>query len=507
MRSGLQRRLQRFGLAIIGICAVLSSSFWLFVRLDVVPILTEHVRTKSRGSVEALDHDLAVPIAAGDLSDVRRRLRLLAKDPDFGYAIVRDPSGETLARAGERPPRDVHAPAGRTIAAQGGFTATSPIDLEGVSLGSVTTHFETRRVDQVLHWLALFALAGGLLTVAACVFALRYARAFVAPIHDVISLSRGLARGELDRRLAGKPPGELGQLVDALNGMAEALEKARTSVVDASRLAGMAEVATGVLHNVGNVLNSVNVSAQLMEDALRGSKVAMLPRVVGLIEEHRADLGRFLTEDPKGQKVPPFLQALSGQLEDERRTLLGETASLRQHVEHIKSVVTAQQSFARARGVSEVVAIDDVIETALAIEKSSFEDRSIKVVRDFETLPPVRVDRNRLIQILINLLSNARHAITDAVDARERIVTLQTRHVGDRVEIQVGDTGVGISEANLARIFQHGFTTKKNGHGFGLHSSALAATELGGSVRAESDGPGRGARFTIDLPLTLAEAA
>ena len=68
--------------------------------------------------------------------------------------------------------------------------------------------------------------------------------------------------------------------------------------------------------------------------------------------------------------------------------------------------------------------------------------------------------------------------------------------------ISVADNGIGIPAENLTRIFAHGFTTRKHGHGFGLHSSALAASEMGGALRVQSDGHGCGATFTIELPLS-----
>ena len=110
------------------------------------------------------------------------------------------------------------------------------------------------------------------------------------------------------------------------------------------------------------------------------------------------------------------------------------------------------------------------------------------------------VDKHSVLQILLNLLRNAEEAIDDA-GKPEKLIRVRIRRYGDdRVRIEVSDTGVGLAPENLTRIFAHGFTTKPHGHGFGLHSGALAAKQLGGALWAESDGPGLGATFTLELP-------
>jgi signal transduction histidine kinase len=86
-------------------------------------------------------------------------------------------------------------------------------------------------------------------------------------------------------------------------------------------------------------------------------------------------------------------------------------------------------------------------------------------------------------------------------------VTLRVASGEGRVRVSVIDNGVGIPAENLTRIFNQGFTTRKDGHGFGLHSGALAARELGGSLHVHSDGAGQGASFTLELPLAGAAPA
>src|SRR6185295_10708506 len=103
-----------------------------------------------------------------------------------------------------------------------------------------------------------------------------------------------------------------------------------------SRQAGMADVATGVLHNVGNVLNSVSVSATLVGDRLRASNVADLRLATTMMLEQNGRLAEFLTTDPKGKLIPEFLGTVAADLAEEQTELIAEMNSVGQHIEHIK---------------------------------------------------------------------------------------------------------------------------------------------------------------------------
>jgi PAS domain S-box-containing protein len=281
----------------------------------------------------------------------------------------------------------------------------------------------------------------------------------------------------------------------------EKLQQIQRELVEASRLAGMAEIATGVLHNVGNVLNCVNISSGVIADHLRKSKTDRLAKAAKLVNENNHRLGEFFTVDPKGKMIPGFLETLSDELLREQAKLASETASLQQNVDHIKQIVAMQQSYAKVSGALENVALSELMEDALRMASVALARHRIEVVRKFEPVPPVLVDRHVVLQILINLVNNAR----DALDSRdgERLITLRICHgEGTRVRVEVTDNGEGIPKQNLARIFNHGFTTKKTGHGFGLHSGANAAKQLGGALNVHSEGPGTGATFILELPVT-----
>src|ERR1051325_683104 len=270
-------------------------------------------------------------------------------------------------------------------------------------------------------------------------------------------------------------------------------------LLDTSRQAGMAEVATGVLHNVGNVLNSVNVTATLVEEQSKKSRAIDVERVAKLLKERAADLGAFVTSDPKGRIIPEFLDQLAERLTQERAEMLKDVAGLRKNVEHIKDIVSMQQSYARVSGVVEEVDLAELAEDTLRMNAGALDRHEVSVVREFIPLPPVATDKHKVLQILVNLVRNAKYACADSGRA-DRQITLRITNGDDRARISVIDNGVGIAADHLARIFNHGFTTRKDGHGFGLHSGALAAKELGGSLVVSSDGPGKGATFTLELP-------
>jgi PAS domain S-box-containing protein len=281
----------------------------------------------------------------------------------------------------------------------------------------------------------------------------------------------------------------------------ERLEIAQKGLVETSRQAGMAEVATGVLHNVGNVLNSVNVSAAIVTDNLKRSKVSGLAKTVALLRKHEADLGGFLTADPRGKQVVSYLDELAEHLATEQAASAKELRELTANIEHIKDIVAMQQNYAKFVGVTEVVPVKDLVEDALRLNAGALTRHDIQLTRQYHPGPlRISVEKHKVIQILTNLVRNAKYACDDSGRA-DKQMGVRVENGDGRVRISVVDNGVGIPAANLTRIFSHGFTTRRDGHGFGLHSGALAAREMGGTLTAHSDGPGQGATFTLELPL------
>ena len=278
------------------------------------------------------------------------------------------------------------------------------------------------------------------------------------------------------------------------------IEKTHAELLTVSRQAGMAEVATSVLHNVGNVLNSVNVSATLVVDGVKKSKVSSLTRVVALMREHEHDLGTFIATDPKGKHLPTYLAQLSDHLLADHEVIVKELDLLQRNVEHIKGVVAMQQSYAKVSGVKEIVNLRDLVEDSLRMDEGALNRHGVEVTREFEAVPPISVEKHKVLQILVNLVRNAKHAC-DESERTDKQLTLHVFNSDGRVKVSVADNGIGIPTENLTRIFAHGFTTKKDGHGFGLHNGALAAKEMGGALTVQSEGTGMGATFILTLPL------
>jgi PAS domain S-box-containing protein len=333
----------------------------------------------------------------------------------------------------------------------------------------------------------------------------------VSDVELVIVPPTGAVRASLSsaRRLVG-PAGQALGAVAVVQDITERrlaeqeLEQVHKQLLDASRQAGMAEVATNVLHNVGNVLNSVNVSASLVAERIAKSKCTRLGQVASLLTEHAGDLASFLA-GAQGKHLPGYLRELAEDLVSERDTASAELSALRSNVEHIKEIVAMQQSYARRGGMTETLDIRVLVEDSLRMNEGAFSRHGVTTIRDYEDVPLIEVDKHKVLQILVNVIRNAKYACQDT-KAGEKRVTVRLRATNASVFISVIDTGVGIPRENLDRIFSHGFTTRPDGHGFGLHSSALAAKALGGSLHAESAGPGQGATFTLALPLASPES-
>ena len=301
---------------------------------------------------------------------------------------------------------------------------------------------------------------------------------------------------------AGKIIGTFGvtRNITALKETEAKLEAAHQRLVETSRLAGMAEVASDVLHNVGNVLNSVNVGCSLSIDRVKSSKISGLSKISALLEENGGRLAEFFTNDSRGRQIPSYIAALSEHLSGDQSAQLKELEQLVKHIDHIKQIVAMQQSYAKVSGVVETITPVQLVEDALQINAAALTRHDVHLRREFEETPAIQTEKHKVLQILVNLIRNAKYAL-DESQQQDKLMTIKIGNdAGGAVKIQVIDNGVGIPQENLTRIFAHGFTTRRNGHGFGLHSSALAVRELGGSLQANSDGPDQGATFTLLLP-------
>jgi signal transduction histidine kinase len=306
---------------------------------------------------------------------------------------------------------------------------------------------------------------------------------------------------------SGKTIGTFGisRDITALRQAEKELETAHKRLVETSRLAGMAEVATDVLHNVGNTLNSINVSCGLLIERVNLQNLGNLARIPPLLAQNAGRLDEFLRNDPQGKAIPEYLTAVSRNGEKEKIFMLGELSNLRTHIEHVNQIVAMQQDYAKVVGLQEVVDPRQLVEDACQINAAALDRHKIKIRRELECLPPFQVDKHKVLQVLVNLIRNAKYALSESATPDKTLTLRLAREGTNQLKFQVLDNGVGISPENLTRIFSHGFTTHRDSYGFGLHSGALAARELGGSLSAQSEGIGKGATFTLILPLKLTQ--
>ncbi len=278
------------------------------------------------------------------------------------------------------------------------------------------------------------------------------------------------------------------------------LEQAQQDLVDQAHQAGMATVAADVLHNVGNVLTSLNTSATMLGRLLHDSKLPGLGKTNQLLDHHRDRLGAFFETDPKGQKVPDYLQLLDTHLNREQRQLSEQVDSLHDQLQLVVDVISAQQQYACSDRFAEDLPLDALIDTALLLCGLHTNPPGLTVCTQFLSRPEVRAQRAKTIHALVNLIQNAQDAM-EAVDTDKRTITITVEQDADQAYVNVADNGCGIRSDQVDRLFKHGFTTKPNGHGFGLHSCANNMAEMGGRIWAESEGEGRGATFILSLPL------
>jgi len=297
------------------------------------------------------------------------------------------------------------------------------------------------------------------------------------------------------------------QRTAALHRSLEQQSAMQEQLLDASRRSGMAAVASEVLHNVGNALNSVNVSVELLKGTLQQSRLSGLTKVVRMLGEHKDGLAGFVASDARARRLPEYLAAATTQLEDERGSFASELESLRKHVDDIMVVIAAQLSHAGAPAVTKATSLAAVLDDALSTGLARSAGSGVELQRVYESIPDVAIDRHKVEHIVARLIANACDAIDGSTAADKRIwVRLRALDPG-RVAIEVEDSGCGIAPENLTRIFNHGFTTRQDRRGFGLHVASCATSELGGTLVAASEGPGRGARFTLTLPHGGADAA
>lgn len=491
--------------------------------------LAEIISANSTAAITFQDTDAAREILAG--LHVRKEIE---------NACIVLPSGKIFAQYGEdygAYPLSAYPTQGNFRFRGGDLLQSQEIRLDDQKIGELYLRSDYGRGYGDLLHLYLFALAIVLALSSGIAFAIssHLQQVISAPIQNLAETARVIAAGnDYSVRAEKMETDEIGAFTDTFNHMLEQIqyqdatlqavqntlelqvaelqheiaerkraeeevEALHHQLVEASRSAGMAEVATGVLHNVGNVLNSVNVSSTLLADRLRKSRAPNVARAAELLHARNGDIAEWLANDEKGRMLPAYLAELGKHIASEHAEMSAELELLVKNVEHIKEIVAMQQNYAKVSGFTEALPLEKLMDDAIQMNAAAFERHRVQVIRNYANVPNVRVDKHKVLQILVNLLRNAKYAMDSCA---ERRLVLNISRPGQRtVRVTVSDTGCGIPPENLTRIFSHGFTTKRDGHGFGLHSGAIAAKEMGGILAAESEGVGRGATFTLELPI------
>jgi signal transduction histidine kinase len=550
--SSIRAKLNLLGTMTAGIALILACV--MFVMNDVSATkqaMVQHLNTLA----DVLGGNCIAALTFNDAKAANEVLASLRFEPTIHFAVVYDRQGQLFAtyKSDERgvamPSSEAVGQQGHVFRRDGTLQIVASIRDNNEQVGTVVLNAGMAQVDARFHRQMLTAVGVLIVSLLLSYFLASRLQKFVSlPIMNLATTAERISQSrDFSIRVEKVADDEIGSLYTAFNRMLEQIEVGELELkrsheglehrvqertgqlseanailsreiverkraeeelhalqsehLDAARRAGMAEIATSVLHNVGNVLNSVNVSASIIGDKLRKSGVADLKSATELLNRHLDDPGAFIASDPQGKHLPQFLIQLSQKMSSDEQLILNEIKSLSGDIDHIKGIVALQQSYTGVSGISGKLSLADLLDDAIRINSQSVTRHNIDVIREYEALPPVVTDKQKLLQILVNLMSNAKYAVI-AADGATRRITVRTKQIAtDRVRIEVIDNGVGIPRENLTRIFSHGFTTRKDGHGFGLHSAANLARELGGSLTVQSAGVGKGATFVLDLPF------
>lgn len=528
----------RYKLSFITITAVTCATFAASASLLAYRIFEQRrdYRAETLALTRIVAENALGPVSFQDSAAAESVLTTLRAKPSIRGAAIDIRGKENFATYGELPMAVARLHDGHSAVYDGWWLYTvATIGDPGSPMGDVHLVSDLRPMLWATMQASLTALVLSLtLAVVLSLFVLARLRGVILdPVENLHAVTRRVTdNADFSQRANVISSDEMGELTLAFNRMLDRLQskeselrsanlsltgeiderhRLETKLLETSRQAGMAQVATGVLHNVGNVLNSVNISTNILRDSITASpNLKLLQQAIELMRAQGDGLHDFLAKDQRGRLVPALIMEVVERLLASRCDLVGELDHLAQNVEHIKQIVAMQQSYAKVGGIVQNARPAELMEESMRMTQASAERHGVQFRSNFSEVPAIETDRHQVLQILVNFMTNAVQAVKVQPDGK-RQVTLHLTHDEGRIKFTVEDNGAGISAENLQRIFQHGFTTRKDGHGFGLHSGAIAARNLGGSVKVYSPGVGLGARFTLDLPLhsnaTTAHAA
>jgi C4-dicarboxylate-specific signal transduction histidine kinase len=517
-----------------GFLLILTLGYALLWRGEVV--FKNNFSKEMLASTRVLAHNVAAAAAFEDSQLAEEILNRFSSSPAVKGAELRLSGGRILAKVGESPPVG-EADELRIVEV--------PVVSDGLDIGKlrVLTNFEEALASDRADTVRLLAVAIPVIVAGLVVLFIALQRLVTGPLAEITRVAQLASENhEFSRRLDAGRDDEIGWLASSLNELFAAttnyleelqqsrravqsqlddlraemrrreqaeveLMRTRSEVVSLARQAGMAEMATGILHNIGNVLNSVHISSELMATSLSATQRQSMVQLRKIAEEPPAALNAFFESDPQGRKLRQFLSRYARGEAELMATMDQELQRIRKGIEHLRSIVATQQSFARGRQAIEVIPARDLIDQAILLSEPWIRKGSVICTVRLDYTGEVRGDRTLVLQILINLIRNAVAAVRDVPESRREIIIGSSPSAKDGFAcLWVRDNGVGIPPDDFVRIFSIGFTTKNDGHGFGLHSSANSAREMGGSLSVESEGRGAGARFILELPRPSASS-
>ncbi len=389
------------------------------------------------------------------------------------------------------------------------FNAAFPVNYAGIDWGHIYIGLSTDEYHRELRTLYSRTFMTAFFSVLVSLIASFFlAKRLTLPIKQLAATTSRIGAGDLSVRSEIRTGDEIEVLSMAIDQMVTALQNSRDEVkrkhetlLDIAHRAGMAEVAIDVLHNVGNGLNSIHVISSDISRRLKESRVYNVGRLADDLEANRHRLADYIGEHGRADKMIPFLSGLAHHLENENSAMTRDMEDMDRHVSYITNIVKCQQLYSKSGGVMEPVCIDELIRMAIQISGSTLLKYGIRLEFEDSEFPAMVLNRHKIIQILNNLITNAIDAVL-TVEEDERTIDISAGRCSDGgLVVRVRDNGNGIPEENLVRIFHHGFTTKKGGHGFGLHSCALFAQEMKGRLNVYSSGMNQGALFELILPV------
>ncbi len=348
------------------------------------------------------------------------------------------------------------------------------------------------------------SLGGALITALGTGMALR--RRVVEPLQEMADHATRIGvQDDLDARIRFRRNDEIGKLASTFNLMVARLADSRDKLQEAAHRAGMAEIASEVLHNVGNAVNSAGCSVEMLAERLESSRLPGLDMAINLLSEQAPRAADFFANDPRGPKLINYLETLNGTLQREHGECLNELKRLTETVAHIRSVITSQQDHARKSDFRQKVGLQELLDETLHINEQLLTGTGIRVHIEAPELPLLRINRSRISQVLVNLQKNAILSML-SVPNKEHVLTVSVREEAENtLAISVTDTGTGMTSEVQSRLFQQGFTTRSTGSGLGLHYCANVIREIGGQISAYSAGPGTGATFRITIPGAITQ--